>query len=247
MASTKSSAVTIVSWNCCGLGNPMTVRRLWEIHSSICSDILFLTEKKNPDDFVLKALNWMGYGSSTLVSPHSQGGGGLALFWKQEFDIVILSTCINFIDTNINYKNTSFYATFVCGEPDRTKRKEIWTKIFDIATARETYWLLTGDFNEILDNSEKTGGPLRAEGSFIYFRSFMSENNLYDLRYLGNPLSWRGYRHSHLIHCRLDRTLSNTAWAEQFPSGRSHYLRFEGSDHRPLAIYFDPNAKRHAV
>ncbi|CAL9222482.1 unnamed protein product [Arabidopsis halleri] len=67
----------------------------------------------------------------------------------------------------------------------------------------------------------------------------MSECDLYDLSHTGNFLSWRGKRHDHLVFCRLDRSMSNSCWAEEYPSGRSDYLRFEGSYHRPLLTYFD--------
>ncbi|CAA7021653.1 unnamed protein product [Microthlaspi erraticum] len=38
--------------------------------------------------------------------------------------------------------------------------------------------------------------------------------------------------------------MSNSAWAEEYPSGRSEYLRFEGSDHRPIITIFDPTRKK---
>lgn len=75
-------------------------------------------------------------------------------------------------------------------------------------------------------------------------RSFMAECDLYDLRHSGNFLSWRGKRHDHVVHCRLDRALSNGAWAEDYPASRCIYLCFEGSDHRPLLTHFDLSMKR---
>lgn len=72
----------------------------------------------------------------------------------------------------------------------------------------------------------------------------MAECDLYDLRHSGNFLSWRGKRHDHLVLCRQDRAMSNGAWAETYPSGRCEYLRFEGSDHRPLLTHFDLSKKK---
>lgn len=46
-------------------------------------------------------------------------------------------------------------------------------------------------------------------------------------------------RYDHFVRPRLDRAISNDAWLESFPSGRCEYLRFEGSDHRPLITYLD--------
>ena len=95
-----------------------------------------------------------------------------------------------------------------------------------------------------MDNTEKCGGPVRAEGIFVNFRSFLSSNGLFDLKYSGPFLSWRGQRHSHLVRCRLDRAISNSAWAELFPACRSQYLKFERSDHRPLLSFLNTAAKR---
>jgi len=59
----------------------------------------------------------------------------------------------------------------------------------------------------------------------------MLECDLYDLKLFGNFLSWRGQRYTHLVWCRLDRAMENRAWVEAYPSGRSEYFCFEGSDH----------------
>lgn len=112
-----------------------------------------------------------------------------------------------------------------------------------LRTNSEDPWFLTGDFNEIVDNTEKCGGPVRAEGTFVNFRSFLSSNGLFDLKYSGPFLSWRGQRHSHLVRCRLDRAISNSVWAELFPACRSQYLKFEGSDHRPLLSFLNTARK----
>lgn len=123
------------------------------------------------------------------------------------------------------------------GDPDFVKRRPIWEKFKEIALTREGPWFLSGDFNDIVDNSEKHGGPERAEGTFVDFRSFLSECDLYDIRHCGNPLSWRGVRHTHVVTCRLDRAVANSIWAEEFPNGRCQYLKFEGSDHRPIVTF----------
>lgn len=74
-------------------------------------DIWFLMETKNSDDVVLEKRKWMDYASHKLVPPHNHGGGGLALFWRQELDVEILLSCDSFIDSVITYKKKRFYAT----------------------------------------------------------------------------------------------------------------------------------------
>lgn len=36
-------------------------------------------------------------------------------------------------------------------------RAAFWTKLSQTGMGRDSPWLLTGDFNDILDNSEKSG------------------------------------------------------------------------------------------
>lgn len=207
-------------------------------------DIIFLMETKNPDAVVLKELSWLCIDDYCIVTPHSPGGGGLYLGWKKDVSVSILSTSHNYIDTQITYNGITFHSTFVYGEPDQSRRQAVWNEISDLNTPSSEPWFLTGDFNEIVDNNEKAGGPERAEGTFCAFRTFLSTNDLFDLKHSGNFLSWRGKRGTHLVHCWLDRAISNSDWTKLYPSCRSQYLPYEGSDHRPLLSFLDTTRKR---
>lgn len=46
------------------------------------------------------------------------------------------------------------------------------------------------------------------------------------------------------MRCRLDRAAANSHWAELFPNARSHYLTYEGSDHKPILSFFEPDKKK---
>lgn len=160
----------------------MTIQRLKEIQKSISPSILFLSETKNPDDFVIRKLSSLGFSNQHFVSPSDQGGGGLALFWKQGVNLDVLSSCKNFIDTKVVYEGKSFYSTFVYGDNDNVKRRSMWKELLNLNAARGGAWFLSGDFNDIIFDQEKSGGIERTEGSFVDLRSFMSEGDLYDLK-----------------------------------------------------------------
>ncbi|KAG2290075.1 hypothetical protein Bca52824_049679 [Brassica carinata] len=172
------------------------------------------------------------------------GGESSARGAKKNGKAPVISGNKNFIDTIITQKGVTFQITFVYGEPDHTKRLEVWNEISTLKPASGQPWFLTGDFNEITENSEKKGGPERAEGTFCAFRSFLSENDLFDIKHYGNFLSWRGKRNTHMVQCRLDRAISNSDWMEVFPSCRSQYLKYEASDHRPLLTFLDTRRKK---
>ena len=113
---------------------------------------------------------------------------------------MVLNSCKIFIDTMLRYEGKVFYATFIYGDTDIVKRRQIWRELTDTAADRNGAWFVTGDFNDMLNNQEKEGGVERTEGSFVDFRTFVSENDLYDLYHSGDFLSWRGVRSEGVVH-----------------------------------------------
>ena len=178
------------------------------------------------------------------MEPQSPRGGGLFLSWKKDINLTVITFINNFIDTSISYKRNTFHTTFVYGEPDHTKRQQVWNNISILHPPMGGPWFLIRDFNEIIDNSEKCGGPVRAEGTFCALRTFLSQNDLFYLKFSGSYLSWRGRTHTHLVLCRLDRAISNSEWVDLFLLCISQYLMFEGSDHRPLLSFLDTSKKK---
>lgn len=185
-------------------------------------NVMFLMETKNNDEFIklkLQSLQFVHYFSIPPIGL----SGGLSLFWNDDTDITILESNPNLIDTRIVHKGVTSFVSFVYGAPATEDRAAYWQKLNAVGQERDSPWLLTGDFNDILNNAEKAGGPVRYEGSFTAFRSFVAQNGLWDLSHTGESLSWRGNRHTHFIRSRLDRSMSNCAWSEAFPLGRCRY------------------------
>ncbi|XP_013745364.2 uncharacterized protein LOC106447969 [Brassica napus] len=152
-----------MSWNCQGLGNPLTVQRLREIKRTIFPDIIFLCETKNPSAFVLDKTQQLGYEYHDLIPPTGHGAGGLALLWKEEIKLEVLDATPNLYDTRIEYQDKVFYASFIYGDTDKQKRKVLWQYLVSLAEMRDSSWFITGDFNDLICNEEKVGGPDRAE------------------------------------------------------------------------------------
>lgn len=159
---------------------------------------------------MLKKLEQLGYESHHIFPPKGHGAGGLALFWNSKIKIDVMYSNANLIDTFIEYQGKSFFASFIHGDCDRKQRRMQWEHLLNLAASREAPWVAAGDFNDLLNEDEKLGGPARPEGSFTDLRSFFSEGDLFDLRHSGDPLFWRGKRGDHLVRCRLDRAVANS-------------------------------------
>lgn len=110
-------------------------------------------------------------------------------------------------------------------------------------TERSEPWLLRGDFNDIIESSEKKGGPDRPEGSFTDLRSFMSKCDLYDLKFSGN--FFLGGVRDTLILSGVD-TIGQ--WKIEIGLRLTvqevSIFVFEGSDNRPIVTSFEPVRKK---
>lgn len=78
--------------------------------------------------------------------------------------------------------------------------------------------------NEILNNTEKTGGRERSETNFQDFRQMVQVCNFTDLHTVGNIFSWAGQRGTHYVSCCLDRTMANESWHASFPTSEINFL-----------------------
>ena len=233
--------MTTLSWNCRGLSSNLTVRRIEEMCHEHLPDFLFLLETKNSSDHVEAVTRSLGYDHKFLVNPVGLSGG-LALFWKQSFQVEVLSSSNRMIDTKVKAGNIDCFMTFVYGDPVRQRRHEVWNVLKTIGLSRNGGWGLISDFNEIMNGHEKLSGPDSIESSFYQFRSMARSCRIKEIPSSGERLSWAGVREvitngvkeNVWIQCRLDRAFGNAEWFRIFPRSHVRYLERLGSDHRPI-------------
>lgn len=93
-----------------------------------------------------------------------------------------------------------------------------------------------GDFNEILDNSEKIGGVENHRPSLLQgFRDTISDCGFRDLGFTGPKFMWSNRRVNDPIYARLDIFFATDDWISLFPSYVVRELSIATLEH--LAIY----------
>uniref|UniRef100_A0A803PVI9 Reverse transcriptase domain-containing protein n=1 Tax=Cannabis sativa TaxID=3483 RepID=A0A803PVI9_CANSA len=92
-----------------------------------------------------------------------------------------------------------------------------------------------GDFNEILSNHDKLGGPLRDEHQIDAFRSTIDRCGLTELDFMGDRFTWHNkHAQNSNVKERLDYGFINHSWADIFLTPTIDHLDFFGSDHRVI-------------
>ncbi|KAL0432445.1 UNVERIFIED_CONTAM: putative mitochondrial protein [Sesamum latifolium] len=150
-----------------------------------------------------------------ICVPAQGKSGGLALLWPRSVSVLLQTFSQNHIDVSIQlddnqdwWRFTGFY-----GEPD------------------------TRDFNEILDQSEKMGGPPRPSWQIWNFRSALDRCALSDLGFTGPLFTWcNGHSSPSSVRKRLDRACANLGWTTLFPNVSVKHEPTNCSDHAALLI-----------
>lgn len=103
-----------------------------------------------------------------------------------------------------------------------------------IGIARMGPWVLSGDFNELVDPQKKIGGTQRRPDESTDFIQMLKACGLWEIHHFGYQFSWYGQKNNELVQCRLDRTVAYQEWTEKFGHAAATYLHKVSSDHSPL-------------
>jgi hypothetical protein len=146
------SIMSLLSWNCRGLGNPRTVHALCHLVKEKRTRFLFLMETKICKQRMQVIRNKLGFEGLLAVDPVGLSGG-IALLWKEDCEVSIQNYSRRHINAAITlggsgppWKLTGFY-----GHPDRAFRDDSWHLLVHLKSLDPSPWLCVGDFNEITD------------------------------------------------------------------------------------------------
>ncbi|XP_019258738.1 PREDICTED: uncharacterized protein LOC109236955 [Nicotiana attenuata] len=165
--------------------------------------------------------------------------GKIWCFWNYLDHIEVLVNSEQHITHNMkeNVADSGTFITAVYAKCTTSEKRDLWDSIHNMNNTIDGPWCIGGDFNIIMDPTEKLGGnPHRAYRS-LDFISTMESCGLMDIGFTGPRYTWcNNRRPSKRIWKRLDKIMINEQWAQHFQNNTVKHLVRNGSDHRPLLL-----------
>ncbi|KAI0513575.1 hypothetical protein KFK09_009600 [Dendrobium nobile] len=134
------------------------------------------------------------------------------------------------------------YISVIYASNSIDERKDLWNILADNIRPQDQPWIILGDFNCYIFESEKAGGTSPHSSQLGELNNMIFNCGVQDLSSTGLFYTWFNQRVVDPIHIKLDRVLVNVAFLDFLPSA---YYKVEpplGSDHSPL-ILVPTNAK----
>lgn len=114
-----------------------------------------------------------------------------------------------------------------------------------ISLLHDLPWTIVGDFNDVINGTEKLGGNPVSLQRITTYRNCMNFCNMIDLGFSSATYMWTKRRDVNvLIQQRIDRCWANSAWTLLFPEANVTHLPRVSSDHCPFLLRLFKNCQR---
>jgi len=185
----------LISWNCQGLGNPLTVQALKVLVTQEKPDIVFLMETKNQTQQILSIQRKLNFSAGFFQEPTGLAGG-LALFWTNKVSLNITYQSFDMLDsicTDLD-SGITMRLTYLLAPARYPLRQNLWTVLRRISNFNSLPWLCTGDYNEVLYPWEKVSKCPAESYRMVSFRDVINDCYLMDLGSKGCAFTWSNNR-----------------------------------------------------
>ncbi|XP_019176865.1 PREDICTED: uncharacterized protein LOC109172170 [Ipomoea nil] len=232
--------MSLLSWNCRGLGGTRTVRELLGFVTRQRPEFVFLMETKASASQVERVRVRLGFEGCINVDRVGIGGG-LALMWK----VADMASLLDYSANHINVKVTlpgqpAWRLTCFYGFPERSRRHDAWNLLRELKAQSDLPWVVIGDFNDIASHAEKRGVNPHPDSLIRGFNDTLLDCGLSDLGMVGYEFTWERGRGTHRwVEERLDRAVASGDWCEMYTGVSVYNLPSVTSDHSALNLVME--------
>lgn len=125
--------MSCLSQNYRELGNPQTETELVALVSNKDPKLVFLIETKVEKEVIARISQKMQFANFFVVPRHNRGGG-LALLWKDDRDLDVLTSFDNHINEAVNQGNDDAWCFMgFYGDPDIANWENSWNLLRDLS------------------------------------------------------------------------------------------------------------------
>lgn len=150
----------LIAWNCREIGHPATVRQLKDLALSHRPDVMFLAEVKCNNTTSVQRLAVATKFDHFEFVPSIRKAGGLILMWTNNVNMKVVSANTYMINCLIfdDIRTSPWQFTPIYGPPIPSLRPYFLDYLSTVGATFQGPWLVTGDFNMVLNQAENLGG-----------------------------------------------------------------------------------------
>ncbi|KAK9715370.1 hypothetical protein RND81_06G160600 [Saponaria officinalis] len=236
----------IATWNVRGINHPSKQQELKQFFLKHKVDVMGVLETR------VKAHKFMvvqrGAFSHNWRLEHNYAhhpNGRIWLAWNKA-NVLIKDVQLSpqMISCLVHVGKVCFFLSIVYGFNTRAGRQALWEELGGFARSCRLPWILMGDFNVVLHNSEKRGVNQVDHGSMADFLDCCQMADIMDLPYRGRMFTWCNKQLSvDRTWCKLDRVMGNRLWFQAGLDVAVDFLEPGISDHSPALVSFTSGTK----
>lgn len=229
--------LVFLSWNIRGAMNLTGKRHARELVRKYKPSIVILVETHCSFGSVDRFWQRLGYEGAAISEAQGHSAGILILLEKGSlYSVSVIDYFHQAVTFSIQVGNRKWTCSAIYASSIPANREALWSHLSNLRNSVIDPWMLMGDFNEILHQSEVRGG-IFSPSRPAKFAGMMEQCRLIDLGSIGNTFTWfRKPTGCYPISKKLDSVISNRDWRHCFAEAYVENLCRLNSDHCPLLL-----------
>ncbi|XP_019244243.1 PREDICTED: uncharacterized protein LOC109224111 [Nicotiana attenuata] len=225
----------IVTWNVRGFNKVHKQKEMKIFLEKQKINLIAIVEHRVQNAKEKEVINKCAPGWSWCSNSKATERGRIWILWDaNSIQFTMLQSHTQYIHGIIKNNSSSkqFAFTAIYGLHTAAHMCDMLEELRKIDSQMDSPWLLTGDFNAVLDKEDRVNGTEIQDNKIKDFRALMEDCRLNELRTVGRTYTWT----NNYVFSRIDRAIVNAHWMMNMPPLQVCVMDPHFSDHSPLCI-----------